>query len=292
MLISILVYCSFSIFKNQQMRDITFLFFSSFYNMKTTKEWNLYFEGYSINYENYNNNKRISYSSGNFNIFECNFKSLSSTIHGGAISLSVPSSSNALIEVCSFENCKSSQNGGAIYMDDGNCVTKRNIGNKCSISGSWGAFAEIDLTSSTSKKNFMLDSSISECFTTTTSSTTSIYDFYYGIVICECNNISLNTCSQRSIYVYPTSSFADGLGSIITYCTISNNTLTSKTCIYFVSAYQNVVKSSNIIGNKQPISAQNGIVDSNCNVNFKYCYFLENYGSFTFSTTKTFSFIN
>ena len=181
----------------------------------------------------------MSPSSGNAHIRDTVFKELSPESSGGAIYCS-ESSLLFLAEATSFLDCTPSGAGGAIYLSiTGESVLSKICGFGCFSKANKGQFDYIEVTSEATKRNELLDSSVSRYHN-------------YGKVHFKNDNISLNECNRYSA-IDSDNQYAESncFGFTLEYSSIANNSASTCICIRASSSYKKLISSCNILRNKQ-----------------------------------------
>jgi len=202
-------------------------------------------------------------------ISDC-FFSRSSMINGdGGVIRILRSSINCSMSVSysMFYNCLCSQKGGAIhFITSGNYSLKMICANRCTTSNYYGQFAYFEVPN----ENQIEYLSASSCSNTTTG-----YSALYLKNGNQClvnSNISMNSANAYGVIAsnYP-------LCFICSYCTVSNNNVSNKICMYFLSN-NGTISYANIVQNNSPNG--NGVLFFyGGSSDFQYCTFYQNYNA-------------
>jgi hypothetical protein len=211
-------------------------------------------------------------------IFNCLFKSITSSSAGGA--LYCTSATYFLVESTSFFSCKTSNSGGSIYFSNtngGQSVLYGVCGYDCYSTGSVNyPFAYIQVNSAASSKNYVNYSSIVRCVNEI-SSTCNMFGLINGKNFCPSVNSSLNKCGYYSVIsCWPTSN-SNSAACSLTHSSFTNNTATYYNCFWLSSSGSIFeIKSCNILRNTQGSFNTEGIIWTSGNLNIEDSCVLEN----------------
>jgi hypothetical protein len=233
---------------------------------------------------------RQTFSDTSVYIFNCLFRSITSTSNGGALHCTT-SVTYLLIELTSFFSCSTSGRcGGAIYFstaNNGQSVLHEVCGYDCcstytsSSSNSQGQFAHINMNSYLTNKNYVNYSSIICCINQISNSHYTL-DLVYGKICCPSVNISMNKCPHGSgIHCYP---FIDSNSATcsLTYSSFADNNAPVSVCIYFWRGANYEIKSCNILRNTQNSLGSHGVFFTHDNVLIENSCILENKATYIF----------
>ena len=240
--------------------------------LRQIEAWETYYpksEGFKEGSEFQNINeasRNIIEKKSNCYVHNCNFiKSTSCSIYFKQTSVS--NGATLLVEFCSFFQIRNSGNGAAIYFfNQGHCAIALVCASKC-----WttvmGQFAYVYVTSRSSNKNQIIDSSITLTYQPSSFDTLYIQN---GDVIFRGVSVSNNVvCRMTSFYIY------NAFSCSISFSSFSRNNATEYTCLSF-SQKSHVIKSSNIIENSQNSDFRALVHSSGSLTQFKECCFLGN----------------
>ena len=204
-----------------------------------------------------------SYEDQDINISDCFFSRTSQYTGDGGVIYVSSGSHSMYVSFSMFYNCTCSSWGGAIYFTSDNSVLRMICANECSAFN--GFFASI----LSSQENLVEYLSASKCSQVTTGR--ALLSLFSGNQRVGNTNSSMNSASMYSgIYIYGPSSFTSS------YCTFSNNYVSSGCCIFFYSTSGTIsMIFSNIVHNKSP---NNEIVSAGGagSKNMMYCIFHSN----------------
>jgi hypothetical protein len=267
---------------------------------QTKHAWNDFFSGNlapTLNSSEYSSRQTLSASS--VYVSNCLFKSIMVTsVNGGA--LYVTSTTYLLIESSSFFSCKTSNaHGGALYLSNsgGQCVLYKVCGYDCysTYSGSNSPcyqFSYIGVKDDATSKNYVNYSSITRCINENSNSHYTLYHDY-GKISYPSVNISMIKCQYYSAIYCAPSSDSNSVTCSFSYSSITDNTASGHTCIWFNrNGPKYEMKYCNILRNKE-VSSSNGIFYVPGNWIIEDCCILENTATYIFyvwsSSTLTLS---
>ena len=214
--------------------------------------WNDYFDSSIICDERFENHKfskannHLNVTSGDAYVFNCCFYGLTAK-DGGGILYSV-SKSYLLVEHCTLNNCTATRNTAGILVSGGNCIIAY-VSSEKGFAGKNDGFCSIN-TDKERTINSVFDSSASKC--------EALIDYTlaqaYGHIHIKSVNLSHNIANQRSAISSAPNKIdvKTGLGTDISYCSISNNTARTSHCVFLAfydSAKKHYIQNSNIIEN-------------------------------------------
>ena len=225
---------------------------------------NILINRYSFGCENTSIDQGRSYENMNINISDCYF-SRSSTYSGYGGTIYVSSGSLSMrVDRSMFYNCVCSSDGGAIWFSSSNSELRMICANRCSCGiNSNGHFALL----LASQENLVEFISVSFCSHETNG--------YYSIRLRTGNqkvdnsNSSMNKANRDSGIGIGSPSFTSS------YCTFSNNNVSSRICIFFYSN-SGTMSYANIVNNNSPINYGVVSVEGTESTKMMYCVFKDN----------------
>jgi hypothetical protein len=215
-------------------------------------------------------------SSGNVYVSNALFNKITTSGDGGAIYCS--STILFLSESCSFINITASGQGGAIYLSiTGESILSKVCGYGCSTTSVDCHFDYIGVTNDATKRNFL--SFVSVCHLIHTGSVGINVNSKRGNIKYSSLNSSQNECGR-----FPGFSCEQQSGDdccIIEYCSVTNCTSKSYSCIRLFTSYTKKVRFCNVLYNRHlDISSSNGVIHSDGVVTIENSCFLGNLANY------------
>jgi hypothetical protein len=258
--------------------------------MNTRTYWDNYFTGTPSLIQPKEYGATQTLSGTNLYIFNCLFRSVTSSNYGGAFYCT--SVTYLLVESSSFLSCRTNaQCGGAIYFSNGQCVLDGVCGYDCYSTYTTSPqyqFAYICVNDATSNKNNVNYSSIVRCVNGRPESYYTL-GLFWGKICCQSVNISMNECLHHSgIYCTPYKD-SNSVTCSISYSSITDNTANGHICIQFWQDGANCeMKSCNILRNTQGSLDSIGIIFTNSNLKIEDSCILENKADCIFNQGSSF----
>jgi hypothetical protein len=241
--------------------------------------WNDHFPGTSptntFNSQTYTS--RYTPSGTSVYILNCLFRSITSSVNGGALYCS-NSATYFVVESSSFFSCKTSSSGGAVYFYNNiQGVLYKVCGYDCyTTNNNPYQFGYIHVKDAVSNKNYFNYSSISRCVNEN-SSPHYTFALGWGKNYCPSVNSSLNKCYARSGITFWPSSDSNYAASSLTYSSFIDNHATEYNCISLDrSGSKFEIKSCNIIRNTQGALGTEGTIYTSGNLIIEDSCILEN----------------
>ena len=201
-------------------------------------------------------------------ISQCTFYDMSSTTDGGAIYSSILNA-HILVESSIFQNCSTLGTcTAAIRVNGGNCAITHVCGTFCKAKVNDG-FCSVS-TNENIKTNVVLDSSVCHC------ESGSAYTMVHrdGYIQIKSLNVSHNFAGKQASALESIPNKINpktGLGTLISYSSIVNNTANERLCLLLSSTFDHELRNSNFLSN----SGADAIKVSS-STNIKLCAILDN----------------
>jgi len=197
--------------------------------------------------------------SGNLNVFDCSFSRTHQFGSSGGILYYSGSGSISVINSM-FYNCKASGNGGAIYFSGGTAFLDKICGEYCASDTIHDGqfyllYPQVESKSNMMSLSYCGDQTIGCCATNVLYKTQ-----YYSYT-----NVSRCYSKEYSGPSFVYSSLVD-----FSYCTVSNNVVSEKTCVFIYQGSSVTLSFSNFVGNNSP---SDGVLSITATSTFNSCVF-------------------